>query len=256
MFPNVSAECADPLRSVLYKWTPLAVGLALLIALVWLGTWQLHKADEKREFLAEFERIAAAGHQPLDLSVRPWEALRFRPVEFHGRYLPERQFLLDNQVRNGRVGYQVITPAVHEGSGLVLLVERGWVPRESVPGRLPDVVSGLPATRGQVRGQVHVPFSEGYRLGDMDDGSPGWPRVVQYMDFDAMGERLGREVAPITIRLDPDLPHGFPRDWQLVFPMTAERHLAYAVQWYAMALALVVIAVVLTIRRRSRSDEN
>lgn len=244
------------MRSVLYRWIPPLVGLVLLIAFVSLGNWQLQRAEEKRAILAEFERGAEAAHRPLDLSVRPWEALRFQPVEFHARYLPARQFLLDNQVRDGRVGYRVITPAIHEATGQLLLVERGWVPRESVPGRLPDVVSGLPAGRGLIRGQVYVPFGEGYRLGGMDDGTPGWPRVVQYLDFEAMGERLGREVAPITIRLDPDHPHGFHRDWRPVLPMGAERHLAYAVQWYGMALALVVIAVVLLIRRRSKSDDS
>jgi surfeit locus 1 family protein len=243
------------LRSFLYTWLPLIVGLLLLVLFISLGNWQWQRAGEKQAILEAFEQGTEAHHRPLDLSVRSWEDLRFQPVEFRGRYLPERQFLLDNQIRDGRVGYRVITPAVHDASGRLVLVERGWVPREAQPGQLPDVVSGLPAGRGVIRGQVYVPFGEGYRIGAMDDGRAGWPRVVQYMDFEAMGERLGGPVVPMTIRLDPDAPHGYHRDWRPVLPMGAERHMAYAVQWYAMALALVVIAAILVIRRRSKTDD-
>jgi surfeit locus 1 family protein len=227
----------------------------LLALFISLGNWQWQRAGEKRAIMEAFETGAEAEHRPLDLSVRHWEDLRFQPVAFRGRYVADRQFLLDNQVRDGRVGYRVITPAVHEATGQWLLVERGWVPRAPEPGRLPDL-GELPDTAQVIRGQVYVPFGEGYRIGGMDDGQHGWPRVIQYLDFETVGQRLGRPVVPITVRLDPDEPHGFHRDWRPVLPMGPERHLAYAVQWYGLALALVVIAAVLLIRRRNRSDDN
>jgi surfeit locus 1 family protein len=50
------------------------------------------------------------------------------------------------------------------------------------------------------------------------------------------------------VYLDADEPDGFLRDWrpQLLSP---EKHLGYAMQWFAMALALVVIYVVVNLRR-------
>lgn len=243
------------LRSLLYTWIPVIVGLALLVLFVSLGNWQWQRAGEKQAILEAFERGAKSDPAPLDLSGRDWEDRRFERVQFRARYLAERQFLLDNQIREGRLGYRVITPVVHDPSGRFLLVERGWVPRPARPGPLPDVAD-LPDGRVVIRGQIYVPFGEGYRIGGMDDGQTGWPRVVQYLDFDAMGARLGEPVVPLTIRLDPDEPHGYHRDWRPVLPMGAERHMAYAVQWYGMALALVVIAAVLVIRRRTRKDDN
>jgi surfeit locus 1 family protein len=85
----------------------------------------------------------------------------------------------------------------------------------------------------------------------MDDGQLGWPRVIQYLDFEVMGERLGRPVAPLTVRLDPDRALRIrARQWAPVVPMGAERHLGYALQWFGLALALVVIVLVLLLRSR------
>ena len=60
-------------------------------------------------------------------------------------------------------------------------------------------------------------------------------------------------LAPRILRLDPALPLGYARDLELL-PNTLppDRHLGYAVQWFALAAAVLVIALVLTVRRRRR----
>jgi surfeit locus 1 family protein len=249
MTVTLRTEHPERARSRFFRWVPWVAGTLLLALFLSLGNWQLQRADEKRTVLTDFEAAAEARHQPLDLSVDPLALLRFQPVAVTGRYLPERQFLLDNQVREGRVGYRVITPLV-DARGRTLLIERGWIPRSPERGMLPDVSEGMNADPVSIQGQVYVPFGEGFRLGDMDDAA-SWPRVIQYLDFEAMGARLERDVVPLTVRLDPDQPQGYLRDWRPVLPMGPERHLAYAVQWFGLALALVIIAIVMTYRRRS-----
>ncbi|AGA34658.1 Cytochrome oxidase biogenesis protein Surf1, facilitates heme A insertion [Thioalkalivibrio nitratireducens DSM 14787] len=249
MAPTVGVNQRGAARARFLRWVPWVAGVALLALFLALGHWQLQRADEKRALLAAFEAAAGERYQPLDLSADPLETLRFQAVVVSGHYLREQQFLLDNQVREGRIGYRVITPLVHSGSGRAVLIERGWIPRSPERGMLPDVSEGLSADPVSIRGHVYVPFGEGYRLGAMDDAAT-WPRVIQYLDFEAMGERLQRDVVPLTVRLDPDQPSGYLRDWRPVLPMGPERHLAYAVQWFGLALALVIIALVLTRRRR------
>ncbi|WP_345775980.1 SURF1 family cytochrome oxidase biogenesis protein, partial [Pseudoxanthomonas taiwanensis] len=58
-------------------------------------------------------------------------------------------------------------------------------------------------------------------------------------------------LAPRVLRLDPELPLGYARDLELL-PNTLppQRHLGYAVQWFALAAAALAIALVLTLRRR------
>lgn len=231
---------------------PWVAGVAMLALFLILGNWQLQRADEKRAVLSGFEAIADTEHRPLNLATEPLESLRFRPVAVSGQYLPEQQFLLDNQVSKGQVGYRVLTPLVHADSGQTVLIERGWIPRGPDRDTLPQVSAGLPGETTTVLGHVYLPFGKGLRLGPMDETSVGWPRVIQYLDFETIGERLQRVVPPLTVRLDPDQPHGYDRDWRPVLPMGPERHLAYAVQWFGLALALVIIVAILVYRRRFR----
>ena len=53
-------------------------------------------------------------------------------------------------------------------------------------------------------------------------------------------------IAPRVLRLDPALPLGHERDLDLL-PNTLppSRHLGYAVQWFGLALAVLVVALTL-----------
>ena len=55
------------------------------------------------------------------------------------------------------------------------------------------------------------------------------------------------------LKLDPAIPLGYARDLD-VLPNTLppERHLGYAVQWFGLALAVLVTALVLTFRKPRR----
>ncbi len=74
------------------------------------------------------------------------------------------------------------------------------------------------------------------------------------MDIAAIAAQLQLPAAALAgqvLRLDPASPLGYTRDLDLL-PNTLppSRHLGYAVQWFAMALAVLVIAGVLHVRRR------
>ena len=58
-------------------------------------------------------------------------------------------------------------------------------------------------------------------------------------------------LAPRVLKLDPDQPLGYARDLD-VLPNTLppERHIGYAVQWFGLAAAVLVTALLLTWRSR------
>ena len=58
-------------------------------------------------------------------------------------------------------------------------------------------------------------------------------------------------LAPRVLKLDPALPIGYTRDLDIL-PNTLppERHLGYAVQWFGLALAVFITALLLTLRTR------
>ena len=61
---------------------------------------------------------------------------------------------------------------------------------------------------------------------------------------------LPAALAPRVLRLDPAVRLGYERDLELL-PNTLppEKHRGYAVQWFALALAVLVTALLLTFRK-------
>ncbi len=229
---------------------PLAAAAALAL-LVSLGLWQLERARTKEALQARFDAHAvlpAVSLAELDVGAA---ANRYRRVVATGRFDTARQWLLDNQVRDGAAGYHVYA-ALRLGDGGAILVNRGWVP--AGPTRRVPPILAPPAGEVRVHGRLSRPANPGLRL---DGAGEGWPRVVQHLDYAAVGDVLGRPVLPAVILLDADQPGGYLRRWEAPSAdFGPERHRGYAVQWFALALTLVVIIVALTLKRRGGEREN
>lgn len=94
-----------------------------------LGMWQWHKAEQKQAIMQALKpRGDAVELRTQDLEVPSHvEALHLQTVVIKGRYLPQYSFLLDNQVVDGRVGFNVITPLLLGDQKHLI-----WVDRKSV----------------------------------------------------------------------------------------------------------------------------
>jgi|OpeIllAssembly_1097287.scaffolds.fasta_scaffold38643_2 surfeit locus 1 family protein len=212
-----------------------ALVLVLLPVLVGLGFWQLWRSGEKAEVLALLE--ARRGADPVGIAAARFEdpaAIDRLQVELRGQYVEGRDFLLDNRLFGGRVGYELISP-FSDDSGIVVLVNRGWLQAGRTREELPRVepLSG----RVSLRGEIYVP-QDRRRL--QLYASAGWPKLVQAVDPPQMGSIAGVEMYPWLVRLHPGQPGVTEADWPAV-NIQPERHVAYAVQWFLMAVALVAV---------------
>jgi surfeit locus 1 family protein len=228
-----------PRSRALADLVPPLAGLALVALFVALGFWQLDRAAEKRALAAAFTADSPPRAVTSGLVPAPFEHLAAR-----GRYLAERQFLIDNIVQDGRLGYYVITPLELASGGPLLLVNRGWVARSGEV--LPAVrVSG--ETRS-VTGRAGRLPRVGLRPGEafVDDA---WPRLATFPTPAEIASALGRDLLPFVLLADPDPDAGMLRHWapEGIGP---GRHLAYAFQWFALAATVVAVFVVLHLRRR------
>lgn len=229
------------------RWLPwLAAGVAIL-AFVGLGTWQVERAQQRAE---QAERIAAAKNaapQPLPETRAEQRARAWLPVRVRGRYLDERQFLLDNRQVDGRLGFAVLTPLVTP-DGRTLLIERGWVAAErrepAAPVKVPDERTGAITLVGTL-----WPAGGGLGIGRaLAKGADDWPRVATRIDYVALGGALGRNLEPYVVRLRrPDGPELQRRTVEPSFG--PERHIGYAFQWYALALTVLVVTLLLGWRK-------
>ena len=70
-----------------------------------------------------------------------------------------------------------------------------------------------------------------------------WPKVIQQTDLKVIQQHYTQEILPFVVLLNTQESSIFIRDWQPVV-MAPEKHLAYAVQWFLLALAALVIFVI------------
>lgn len=218
----------------------LIVAIALVTAgLIALGLWQFQRNDWKEGLVAERDaRIATA---PTDVSAlydAPRDAADWRRVTASGTWDHAHTMSVTNRVRFGRRGEEVVTPLRPDGGGPALLVDRGWYPldqRERVLAALAaepgGTVEGLARAIGDGRGHV-IP-------------SGTWNRL----DALAMGATLPYPTLPWLViegqRVD-DYEAGagaLPIQQYLGFRNTTP-HMQYALTWFGLATALIVISIV------------
>jgi surfeit locus 1 family protein len=149
----------------------------------------------------------------------------------------------------GRPGYRVLTPLRREGNETLLLVDRGWVPLGDSRAVLPAIP--VSAAQRAVSGRLDTLPEPGVRVGAA--GVPGdrdWPRVLNFPRQQDLEQALGERVESRIVLLDPAAADGYERAWRPAMRFGPERHLGYAIQWYALALAVLVAFIALSLRRR------
>jgi surfeit locus 1 family protein len=225
------------------------ITLVVLAGLLSLGRWQLQRAAEKQVLFDQFSRGADAT-RAIDSTTPPLP--RYQHVEVRGHYDGSRQILIDNMTNaDGRAGYFVITPFLLT-DGAWLLVNRGWVPVGTSRSVLPEV--GVPGDSRVLRGRAdHLPAA-GIQMGERVRLQGPYPAVANFPSVAEITQLLNESPwsrASEVVLLDADQPDGYVRQWQAPgFPPV--RHIAYAVQWFGLALALIIIYIVTNVRRGAK----
>ena len=234
------------------KFLPSLITLILLPILICLGLWQLERAEQKQDIIANYllrSQTVLANLQPIHANP---EDYRYYQAELRGHYDNAHTFLLDNQIHAGRPGYQVLTPFIAEQVTTPILINRGWIPLGTRRNQLPTIAP----VHGQhtLNGTIYVPHGQAFTLSNKREENPLWPRRVQTLDINQLAQQLNYAISPYVLRLAPDQKTGFIRDWPIV-SMKPSKHVAYAVQWFALAATLLILFVIVTIRRRDPDDD-
>jgi surfeit locus 1 family protein len=195
----------------------LALAAAACAAGIALGNWQAGRADEKRAAASKLERVTV-----------------------EGEFVPRYAVFLDNRMRRGKAGYEIVMPLKLRGSSSHVLVNRGWVEA----GKTRDVLPEVQTPSGEVR-------IEGIALERL-------PRVLQFketglqvrqnLQIEAYASETGLRLQPRVIEQHSDTKDGLARDWPR-HDAGIEKHEGYALQWYSLAALAVVLAIVLSFRK-------
>ena len=224
-----------------FKRTPTVIFLCVLPLLIALGLWQLGRADQKRILLEQREQSMSSAEivSLSDGTVDNIDVLKFKKVKLNGHYDEAHQFLIDNQISSGKVGYLVLTPFILADGSRAVLVNRVWVPLNANRQILPDLQ--LSTNPIEVTGRINSFPSVGIKLVGAEQPSSGWPSVMQVVDTAILAKKLGYTLFTFQVELDKELPEGYKREWQVSKIMLPEQHIAYAMQWFALAFTLTVL---------------
>lgn len=232
-------------------WVMLAtvVGMGITVS---LGVWQLDRADQKQRLhdtMVARQHLPALDHTSLPCTASDWQHAEQRHAVLQGHWLVGHTLYLSNRSMQGRAGFVVLTPLrlLPSPGGTcaaqVVLVQRGWVPRDLVdPARVP----AWQDTSAVVQVPVRLAPSPSRMLELGSTQGPEVGRVRQNVSLSELSREWGVSLRP-----------GSAQQWQAEVPAPVKapelarqwwqpeaevgKHQAYAAQWFAMALIMAML---------------
>ncbi|CAB4620205.1 unannotated protein [freshwater metagenome] len=227
------------------RWMLIHLGVALLIVtMINLAFWQLHRLDEKKAFN---ERVTANTAKPVvDYTKAAPTTLssEWSRAAFTGTYDTEHSVTIINRSQDGAAGYDIAIPFTNE-DGTVILVNRGFVPLSMTAPKTTTekltIVGYIRAT--QKRGAV----------GAIDSTDPTNTEFHRF-DLPLIAKATKTELLTSSyvqlIKEDPASTSQWPS--AVAMPELDEgSHLSYAVQWFFFS-ATAFTAWVFVVRRKLR----
>ncbi len=199
-----------------------------------LGVWQLKRYHYKKTLIMNYQQQQLAA--PVALNEKSLPSLQpFQRIFVEGEYRNDLTVLLQNQFYKDQLGFHVLTPFQIKNEKKLLLIDRGWIPREHAPLKK---ITGKQRVMGDVKWLSEKSFILGKNILDVY----AYPLQIQKIDLKEISLVMNKSFYPFILRLDPKSPNGFAREW-VITAMPAERHLGYAVQWFLMAFVLFIAAI-------------
>jgi surfeit locus 1 family protein len=208
---------------------PGVITLLMLAVLIGLGVWQLERRAWKLSVLAQIDQAESGPAIPMPADPPP-----FAKVRVTGTLRPDLQARYGSDVRElpsgSAIGAYLIEPLERPGQE-PLLVDLGWVPTGQTVAPSGTVVEGY----------IRAPSRPG--LFSAKDDPAG--RRFFTLDPAPIAASLGlARVAPFTlVAMGPVTPGVFPQPAETL-PRPPNDHLNYALTWFGLALALVVVFAV------------
>ena len=249
-------------------WRMMVFCVVFFCVFISLGFWQLDRAAQKVEMLSALDE--KRNQRPIEHVKDVGELVEDidgTPVRLRGEYLSERAILLDNVVLGGKVGFDLLVWFREAETNRLFLVNRGFIAmgrtRAEVP-QMPLIKAETDSLTGHIYARRYdepsllAPVS----IGSEDDlvaksqrvriAQQAAPEFLAAGDFSISADF--NVVYPYLIRLTLDDPNGLPRNWILANIMP-EKHTGYAIQWFLMAFAIVVLFVRLALKNESTKNE-
>ncbi|WP_420599375.1 SURF1 family protein [Neptuniibacter sp.] len=217
-----------------FKWMLILSAALLVPALIGLGFWQIDRAEQKQQLIQSWSEQQVQTRLP---ELSEFSSDQYMNLDLQGYFDRQHYFLLENRFRDGNLGFEVVVP-FSTVFGERVLVNLGWIKAENNRSEKPMV--SIPQSQISIQGGARL-IRPGFTLGVLSVDQT-WPIRIQQLDATYISQLLSTEIFPIEIRVKKTVIPALSLDWP-VSVMMPEKHLAYALQWFAMALALLVLII-------------
>jgi len=210
------------------RWLLFALAVAVFaVAAWWLGEWQFHRLDDRKERNAVVRANEDRPPAPVADVLAPGEEVaedeEWRTVEATGSYAPEDTVIVRYRTRDGAAGVDVVVPLV-TGDGTALLVDRGWLQTDNRPVDASDVPAP-PSGEVEVTGWV--------RADGTGDATAVHDHTTRAISSEAIGEALGRKVYGGFVELRSEDPPPAEKLEPVELPeLNNGPHFFYGLQWW------------------------
>jgi cytochrome oxidase assembly protein ShyY1 len=226
-----------------FRWIPIAITLVAFAILARLGYWQLQRGEQKEQRLAQI-----ANYQQYDLmsfssllSVMKDYDPTGVTVKVQGQFSSPYSWLLDNKIVNGQPGYDVLLAFTPLNTDKAVLVNMGWLRgdyanRDNLPSF--DIPQSVVSIEAFVKAKDLASFA----LSDQSVNKQQWPLRTQQVNIERLEKQSGLSFYPFMMYAQQANDFGFTHHYEPVV-MPPEKHRAYALQWFLLALAVVIVFI-------------
>lgn len=224
--------------------------IPMLIILCFLGNWQVERLNWKLDLIEKLEMrygMAAIAIPPIIAEPDDW---LYRHVSVSGRYLHMREMPLYSIGPKGKPGYDLFTPLLTR-DGRYVIINRGWVPEQmkEQPSRPDTIKSGLV----QITGVLRKSWNRERFAPENDPERNLW--YYGNLQVMAKTQDLGR-VFPMFLYAEKAVAQGeFPIGSRTRLKII-NNHLDYAMTWYGLAIVLLVIYIIFSLRGNGRPEDH
>lgn len=217
------------------RWVLFAVVVALLAWLAWwLGEWQFHRLEDRKERNAVVERNLDASPKPVDEVFSLTEDLpassEWQRVEMTGTYDDNEAVVVRYRTRDGDPGVDVVVPLVG-ADGTALIVDRGWFSTDNAGAR-PEVLPASPEGTVTVTGWARADASG--RGTSVTEGS------TRAIDSQEIADHAGMPAYQGFVELDTESPEAAEPLGKVELPDLGKGpHFFYGLQWWFFGLMAI-----------------
>ena len=218
-----------------FKSKILILAIIFVPITISLGFWQLDRAQEKKEIIANYDKLLTS--EPISLNTKSTYK-NWQPVTTMGRF-KDTVIFEDNAILSGRAGFKIYH-LFENGDGSYVFVHRGFIERNMIKNNLPLI--DTPKGKQSLKGSILIKQDNSF-VQDIEESDA---RIIQEFDIERLINKFpilkDRYLHPFLFNLDIRDKNKFLAIEKPV-NMAASKHIGYAIQWFGLCIALIILTI-------------